>query len=210
MKRHDDFNWDTYTQLYYGREMDTCFINQGIDYLITDLVFDENNKIVFKDNIHNNWRELYRHIHELGVKSIYECGLGCGHHLINAYKINPKLKINGCDYSQSQIDLGERFNLSSYPFYKNLKVQDFVNVPDIASFGKHEFVYTQAVTMHLEHNRCIQFLQNMKALSSKYVFLIENRTAHDYRALCAEVFPEFEWIEDHKHIDYGILLKRKE
>ena len=124
--------------------------------------------------------------------------------------MNKDLTCNGCDYAQSQIDVGVRyFNLSNYDFADRLKVVDLVD-GDTSPLGKHEFVYTQAVTMHLSYDRAKKFLYNMKSLSSKYIYLIENITVHDYDTLISEVFPEFERVNNEgKYIDYGILLKRK-
>lgn len=211
MKTQDDFNWENYTSAFYERELNEIFIkklNQAL--IITDVKFDQNNDLEFVDDLHVNWKELYHTVSKLGVKSIYECGCGCAHHLINNQIVNPDLIVNGSDYSQSQIDVGKKyFNLDNYDFSKRLQVVDMVNCTNIAALGKHEFVYTQAVTMHLSHERAKKFLINMKELSSKYVFLIENTSSHDYEKLIAEIFSDYEKINNGKYIDYGILLKRK-
>jgi len=211
MKTKDDFNWETYTSQYYEKEMEDIFINKLKQALIiTDVKFKDG-EIDFVDDLHVNWKELYHTINKLGVKSIYECGCGCAHHLINSQIINPELVVNGSDYSRTQIDIGvKRFNLNDYEFANRLKVVDMVNIENVASLGKHEFVYTQAVTMHLSFERAKKFLTNMKELSSKYVYLIENITSHDYNKLILDVFPEFEIVDIRgKFINYGILLKRK-
>lgn len=210
MKTKDDFNWDTYTSQYYEKEMKVEFQAKGIPLIITEPKFNDNNEVEYVDNLHPNWKELYHIIYKLGVGSIFECGCGCAHHLINSKILNPDLICNGCDYSQSQINVGRKhFSLDKYDFYDRLKVIDLVN-DDISSIGKHEFVYTQAVTMHLSYDKAKKFLSNMNKLSSKYMYLIENISAHDYDKLIPEVFPEFEVVEHTgKFIDYGILLKRK-
>lgn len=212
MKLKDDFVWENYTTMY-EREMDTIFIKNDVDLIITDPKFKDGD-IDFVDNLHVNWKELYHVIHKLNVKSIFECGCGCTHHLINSKIINPSIIVNGCDYSQSQIDLGfDRFGLNDYDFAKRLKVVDMTDVESVlsSSLGQHEFVYTQAVTMHLSYDRAKKFLSNMKTLSSKYIYLIENITMHDYDALISEVLPEFERVDIvGKYVDYGILLKRKD
>ena len=179
-----------------------------------DLIIDnfdlENEEIVFKNNLHNNWMELYHQIHKLKVNSVYECGCGCAHHLINIYKIDNTIDIGGCDFSQNQIDLGKKyFNLDSYPFKENLKVIDLTN--DLYEIDKtYEFVFTQAVVMHLSYDRAKKFLSNIKKITNKYIFLIENQRNHDFNQLLSESLPEFEKIElDKKYIDYAILLKRK-
>jgi hypothetical protein len=210
MKLKDDFNWENYTTQYYEREMKDEFQAKNIPLIITEPKFDGKNEVEYVDDLHPNWKELYHTIHRLGVESIFECGCGCAHHLINSKILNKDLTCNGCDYAQSQIDVGVRyFNLSNYDFADRLKVVDLVD-GDTSPLGKHEFVYTQAVTMHLSYDRAKKFLYNMKSLSSKYIYLIENITVHDYDTLISEVFPEFERVNNEgKYIDYGILLKRK-
>jgi hypothetical protein len=209
MKTHDDFIWENYS-LRYGSEIQTEFLHKGIDMIVSEVELDDKNELIFTDNLHPNWKELYHLIHKLKVKSIFECGCGCAHHLINSQKINPNLLVNGCDYSDSQIKLGvSYFGLEKYEFSKRLKVRDMTNIPDIESLGKHEFVYTQAVAMHLSDERVRKFLHNMSLLSSKYIFMIENVSAHDWNSLIKEFFPEFERVIDNKYIDYGILLKKR-
>ena len=209
MKVKDDYNWEQYTQSHYEKELNGNYRNQNIAMIVSDFNIVKN-ELVMNDNLHPNWKQLYHLIYKLGVKSVYECGCGCAHHLINAKIVNPNLQVNGCDYSQSQIDLGYKyFNLQKYDFAKNLKVLDFVNVKDVESLGKHEFVYTQAVTMHLSFENAKKFMENMKKISSKYVFLVENINLHDYNKLVGEVFSDWEKIIDNKYINYGILLKRK-
>jgi len=208
MKITDDFNWETYPQHYEG-EIHDNLNKHGNPMLLKNFII-LNGELVIEDNLHENWKEIHNQIFKLKVKSIFECDCGSAHGLMNNQKINPNLIVNGCDYSQSQIDLGHVYwGLGNYEFAKRLKVVDMTNVEDISSLGKHEFVYTQAVTMHLAYERAKKFLFNMKELSNKYIFLVENVTFHDYNALIAEVFPEFERIIDYKYINYGILLKRK-
>jgi SAM-dependent methyltransferase len=209
MKTQDCFNWDSYTESHYENEMSMLTEKYNLDLIIDN--FDlENEEIVFKNNLHNNWMELYHQIHKLKVNSVYECGCGCAHHLINIYKIDNTIDIGGCDYSQNQIDLGKKyFNLDSYPFKENLKVIDLTN--DLYEIDKtYEFVFTQAVVMHLSYDRAKKFLSNIKKITNKYIFLIENQRNHDFNQLLSESLPEFEKIElDKKYIDYAILLKRK-
>jgi len=210
MKTKDDFNWETYTQKHYEVEMINILQKQyNHDMIIND--FDEVDGIIeFKDNLHDNWKEIYHQVHKLGVNSVFECGCGCVHHLINISKINPNIEINGCDYSKSQIDLGYKYyELDKYDFAKRIIVKDMVD-GDFESMGTYEFVYTQAVTIHLSLDKAKKFLYNMKKLSSKYIFLIENIREHDYESLVTEIFPEFDRIKDGRFVDYGILLKRKD
>ena len=210
MKTKDDFNWDTYTQKHYEVEMVNILQKQNNHNMIISEFSEVNGEIEFHDNLHNNWKEIYHQVYKLGVDSVFECGCGCAHHLINISKIRPNVEIAGCDYSQSQIDLGYKYyELDKYDFSKRIIVKDMVD-GDFDSTEKYEFVYTQAVTMHLSLDKAKKFLYNMKKLSSKYVFLIENIREHDYESLVNEIFPEFERVVDGKFVDYGILLKRKD
>jgi hypothetical protein len=210
MKTNDCFDWEYYTESYYEREMSMLTDQYNLSFIINDFTID-NGEIKFNDKLHANWMELYHQVHKFKVKSVYECGCGNAHHLININKINNTIEIGGCDYSQKQIDLGKKyFDLDNFKFQKNLKVIDLTK--EIESVDKtYEFVFTQAVVMHLAHDRAKKFLSNMKKLSSKYIFLIENQDNHNYNELISEILPEFERVElDKKYIDYAILLKRKD
>ena len=210
-KLTDDFSWDSYTEQHYEREMfDILQEKLNLDMIVTDFT-EKDGEITFNNNLHENWMELYHQVHKLGVKSVFECGCGCAHHLININKITPEVTINGCDYAQTQIDLGYKYyELEKYDFANRLTVKDLTSSEGIKEMGKHEFVYTQAVTMHLAYDKAKKFLINMRDLSSKYVFLIENINAHDYEELINDVFYDFERIYDGRYLTTGILLKRRE
>jgi hypothetical protein len=210
MKTQDCFNWEHYTESFYEKEMSMLTDHYNLSFLINNLS-KKDNEIIFDDNLHNNWKELYHQVDKLKVKSVYECGCGNTHHLINISKIDNTIDIGGCDYSQKQIDLGKKyFNLENYEFEKNLKVIDLTK--ELEYIDKtYEFVFTQAVVMHLSYDRAKKFLFNMKKLSNKYIFLIENQNNHNFDELINNVFPEFDRVElDKKYIDYAILLKRKD
>jgi len=171
---------------------------------------EKDGELVFHDNLNPNWKEIYHQAHRLKVKSVFECGCGSGQHLINIQKTSPEVVVNGCDYSQSQIDLGFKYyNMESYEFSRRLSVRDLTS-DNIDDLGEHEFVFTQAVTMHLAHERAKKFLLNMKRLSTKYILLLENPSSHNYNALISEVLPEYERIiGENKYNINAILLKRK-
>ena len=181
-KLTDDFSWDSYTEQHYEREMfDILQEKLNLDMIVTDFT-EKDGEIIFNDKLHENWMELYHQVHKLGVKICFlSVDVVCAHHLININKITPEVTINGCDYSQTQIDLGYKYyELEKYDFANRLIVKDLTSSDGIKEMGKHEFVYTQAVTMHLAYDKAKKFLINMRDLSSKYVFLIENINAHDY------------------------------
>jgi len=209
MKTTDDFNWDTYTTEYERQITRELEIEDKLDFIIKDFTTDLDN-IYFEDNLHSNWKELYYHVFKLKPSSVFECGCGCAHHLINISKILPHADISGCDYSQSQIDLGyKHYNLDKYEFNKKLFVQDLTKSIDTTK--KYEFVYTQAVMLHLSYERAKLFLANMARLSSKYIFFIENFIQHNFYKMVEETLPEFEIINNKsKFLDNNfMLLKRK-
>ena len=119
--------------------------------------------------------------------------------------------MNGCDYSQSQIDLGHKYyGIGDYDFSKRLMVKDLTDATDLDKLGKHEFVFTHAVTMHLSYDRAVKFLLNMKELSTKYILLIENLSHHNYNDLVRQVFPDFKRnIDFNKYCMGSILLEKK-
>lgn len=215
-KKHDDYNWDTYTQTDYKKQLETFLLTgdangNGKDMIVNNFSIVDG-ELNLKDNLHPNWKELYHQVTKLNVKKIFECGCGCAHHLINIYRINPEIDINGCDYSQSQINLGkEKFNLNQYPFSNKLYVKDLAIIQNIKDEDISDFVFTQAVTMHLEHNKAKNMLINMGKLSSKYIFLMENWSKHNYENLLSEALPNFKIIhrpnDSYKYQNYCLLEK---
>ena len=216
MKQRDDFNWNSYTRDYYAREQEQ---SMRIYKLIVEKnpegpLLDNDGNIVFDPKVHDNWKELYHRVHNLKVKSVFECGCGSGYHLINLHNLNTNLKISGCDINIEQIELGNKdFNLSSYPFFDKIKILDFTDSEKVKDLETFDFVFTQAVTMHLRHDKAVKFLKNMASISNKYIFLIENKNAHNYPSLLAEAIPNFELVNfDKSYVtdDYVYLLKRRE
>ena len=181
VKNKDDWNWNTYTKDGYESELNRVAIKRTM--LIKN--FERNNAgIIFKDTppLHSNWKEIYEHVYKLNVMSVFECGVGACYHLINIHKICPTISINGCDYSQSQINLGYKyFNLETYDFKNNITVRDLSILFEPQK--KYEFVYSHAVIMHLKDNKAKNFLLNMAKLSSKYIFLIENWSSDNSKYL---------------------------
>lgn len=210
MKAYDDYNWDTYTtDDYESQVFNTLTQKDGLDLIVKNFSRDSHGDLVFEDNLHDNWKEVYHFVDKFNVKSVYECGCGSGQHLINLRIINPKLLIEGSDYSQSQIDLGKKYlNMSNYDIQDKLYTMDMTkDLPN--NIGNFEFVFTQAVTMHLQHSKALEFLKNMGKLSNKYILLIENINAHDYPKLIKESLPDFEIVNEKKYINNTIILKRK-
>lgn len=212
----DDYDWNTYTEVSYEPQL-SMFLKQG-DFndngkdMILKKFSIKNNKIFFEDNLHPNWKEIYNQFNNLNPNSVFEVGCGCGHHLINIHKINNNVEINGCDYSQSQINLGKKyFNMDKYPFFNKLFVQDFSILNHFIE-SKYEFVYTHAVTMHLSYTKAKNMLINMGKLSSKYIFFIENYGTHDYNELLKESLPNYKIIHtpnnEYDFVPYYLLQRQ--
>ena len=75
--------------------------------------------------------------------------------------------------------------------------------------NKYEFVFTHTVIMHLSYNNAKKMLTNMGNLSSKYIFLIENWTCHNYNKLLKESLPNFNIIhtpnDKYDYVSYYLL-----
>lgn len=203
---YDCFNWDSYSKTEYLPQI-TNIVSVENDMLVSKS-YVENGEACFKDNLHTNWKEIYHQVIKLGVKSVLEVGCGCTHHLINLHKLNPNLDLHGIDYSKDQIDIGYKlFNLDLYPFKNNLRVLDFTKPLDTVN-EKYDLVYTQAVTMHLAHERAISFIKNMGSLSKSYIVMVENINHHDYDQLFKEALPDFERVYDYKYLPTVFILRR--
>jgi SAM-dependent methyltransferase len=205
----DEFDWYTYTRDYYEKQMTTSPFRHILkNFSIID------GELSFHGNVCPNHAEIYNQVYSLGVKSVYECGFGGGQHLMNIYEIMRErgvdIEIGGCDISEEMIDMGMRlFNLDKYGFLGNLQIKDF-SIPLLPDeVVKYDFVYAHAVTMHLSLANCRRFLENMKLISNKYVFLVENFAAHDYDGIIKEVFPNYTKTITYKYIPYGVLLTKK-
>lgn len=209
IKESDDFNWRYYSRSYYGELQ--ALVKDGNELVIKDFSV-ENNELVFHDKLHNNWKEIYHQVYKLKPSTVIECGCGCGHHLINIRKTNPNILISGFDYLNSQLDIGyTKLGLKNYNFFNNLSVCNFC-IPNIyKEFQPHEFVYAQAVIMHLSNKNAVDFLLNMKSIATKYIMLIDAMD-DDYRTMVADIFPipQYRRLNNLKYItqDSCILLEK--
>jgi hypothetical protein len=64
--------------------------------------------------------------------------------------------------------------------------------------------------MHLAYDKAKEFLKNMRLISNKHVFLVENITSHNYDSMVVDVFPDYQRTNTTKYINYGILLTKPE
>jgi len=112
---NDEYNWAVYTQEYSAQAEEAAKSgNQGSDAIVKHS-YATKDGLVYKDNLHDNWKNVYSTIRRLRPKSVFECGCGGMHHLYNIKKLMPGMQVNGCDLLQTQVDWGkEYFNIPSY------------------------------------------------------------------------------------------------
>jgi hypothetical protein len=220
-KLNDEYVWTNYTKEYSG-QLKQIEGEDGQTFFITEFK-ESDGEIIFKDPLHPNWKELYAAVYDLKPESIFECGFGGCYHLKNISKILPDAKISGTDLLQTQMDFGVEFSKIPDSIKDNMCVMDFSQTSLKHDVGQHEFVYSQAVVMHLNTEKGKQFLKNMGKISSKYVFLMEGYKNHEnFFDMVKECLPDFEFSVVHKHVSNcleedpngpnfscGILMTRK-
>lgn len=225
-KLNDEYVWENYPQ-EYSQQLEEIKKNDNQDFFITD--FEKNylstnsphinewNKqyITFKDNLHNNWKELYDIAFLLNPKSVFECGFGAGYHLYNLHKVLPEAEVFGCDLLEGQLKKCREFSNLPESILNKLFL---ANLADPNLFTKiekpqAEFVYSQAVVMHQSTQNAINMMRNMAAISTKYIFMVEGVKNHDnWYELVKNTLPEFEFKQVQRfngYIDYAVLMTRK-
>jgi hypothetical protein len=221
MKTNDEYVWENYTKEYSG-QLKQIEREDSQTFFITEFE-DKDGELIFKDHLHDNWKELYAAAYDLKPESIFECGFGGCYHLKNLNKILTNVKISGADLLQTQMDFGVEFSDIPDSIKENMCIMDFSQTSLKYDVGQHEFVYSQAVVMHLSTARGRQFLKNMGKISSKYVFLMEGYKNHEnFFNMVKECLPDFEFSVVHRHVDNclekdfsgpnfscGILMTRK-
>lgn len=210
MKHEDEYIWADYTK-EYSAQLKEIQEKENRAFFIThfDAKAEPYPKVIINDNLHPNWMELYSTAFLLQPKSVFECGFGCAHHLKNISTLLPQAEIAGCDLLQTQLDFAKQFSSLPEKISSNLFVQNLTD----ATFEpkqQYEFVYSQAVVMHLSTEHAISFMRNMAKLSSRYIFMVEGVANHnDWYNLVQKTLPEFEFSIVGNYIDNGILLKRR-
>lgn len=193
MRLSDEFNWDTYSRSYRG-ELEQIKNIHSQEFFITDYSEDKNGKIKFENNLHPNWKEIYSLVYDLKPSSVFECGFGGCYHLKNISKILQNSKIGGIDLLEDQFKLGIEFSNLPKEIVDNLKVASFCDDISSLNIGKYEFVYSQAVVMHLSTINAINFLKNMDNVSSKYIFLMEGTKNHEnFYDLIKQTLPKYKF-----------------
>ena len=175
----DEYNWADYTREYSAQAEEVAASpHQGNDALVK-LSYAAPEGIVYKDNLHGNWKHVYSTIHRLKPASVFECGCGGMHHLYNIKQLMPGVQVHGCDLLQSQIDWGNKFWSIPPHIRNNVKAVNLAKANAHKEVDKYDFVYSQAVVMHLSHENALKFVKNMAEMSNKYVYLCEG-PQHDY------------------------------
>jgi len=210
MKENDDNKWSDYTADYlyqiiqvYRDHANEFFIQpNGVEYLPEG--------IVFKDNLHGNAKELYTVAYNLKPESVLECGCGGCYHLKNLSIILPATYINGFDITLYQLNFGKWFSQLLKEIEDRLFVMDFTKR---TTTQQYEFVFTQAVIMHLSSDNGIKAMQNMKKMSSKYIFMIENPNHHggieNWTKMVNEVFGDCDITRPSQYISHAILITKR-
>ena len=168
MKERDDNNWLHYTGEYMRQIIET-YKNGGAFFLDKD---DPSGDLLVNKKIHSNSRKIYQVAYGLKPASILEVGCGGCYHIKNLRALLPKSEVHGIDISRKQISFGMWFcDLN----WDGLSVMDATReIPQ----RKYEFVFTQAVVMHQSTGNATKIMENIRAMSSRYVFMIENPGHH--------------------------------
>jgi SAM-dependent methyltransferase len=190
----DEYNWEVYTKEYSAQvdEMERLAGKNGRAFLVKSWDIKEDGNIKFHDDLHDNWMCIYSAIHRLKPKSVFECGCGGMYHLKNIKTLFPNIDVSGCDLLQTQIDFGTKKFAIGRDILDNVKVKDFSLPNAIDDLEVYEFVFTQAVMMHLSQQKVLGFMRNMLQISSKYVFFVEG-DQHNYTELLAKIGEDKRW-----------------
>ena len=208
MKNYEDWDWSIYTKVYtqqlievYRDNLFDLFINPAKITHNTDglIEFGEN-------NLHPNHAQIYSLVDQFQPKSVLEVGVGCGYLVKNISTILPNAEIFGVDISQGQLDLCKWFPQLPDKILNNLCIMDISQAVPERTF---DFVYTQAVLMHMSTERATKALHNMKKISNKYVFMVEAPNAHpDWESIIKNVFSDWEFSKPRRFLQDGILVTK--
>jgi len=203
----DEYDWNTYTEEYRAQaKLVANSDHQGSEALVKNS-YTTKNGIIYKDNLHGNWKNIYSSIHKLKPSSVFECGCGGMHHLHNIKTLMPNINVFGCDLLKSQLDWGKNFWRISDNIVKNVKVLDFSNKDVTKNLFKYDFVFSQAVIMHISHKKALQFVKNMTQIAKKNICIVEG-DQHDYIELM-ELVGELDNFSVERLAYNAILFNRK-
>ena len=195
VKTTHDFNWSNYTRVY-SNQLKNMETRKNRDFLVKETKV-ENGEVVYRENLHENWRDIYNLVHMLKPNRVFECGCGAMYHLYNIKKLFPRIQVFGCDLLRSQIELGiKKFGIGE-DITNHVKVINFSKPDATAGLSKYDLVFSHAVMMHIPYANAKVFLKNMTKISSKYIFLIDSNK-HDFSQILKDIGEYKNWKID-KH-----------
>lgn len=185
MKLHEEYNWDTYTDIYS---------NQLIGQRKNGDIFIVNKTKIVNGTVEQNGEILCFHTSDIlqqianyNPVSVFECGFGAGHQLYSVHKLFPNIKVGGVELLESQVNFGVTYVGVPGTFFENndLSISDW-SIPDSYKLldSTYEFVYSAAVIMHLNTEKAVNFINNIIGMNPKYIVLKEGGTInHDWEEL---------------------------
>ena len=188
--KHDMFNWSLYHLHYRGElksnaKKSTLFLKQG-DYRLTGNQLTQINTSI--KPLDASPLFLYETILQLRPNSIFEMGCGTGIHIHNLHVLLPHARISGIDLAEQQLkELAQ-----IHPDIAHLTSQSDATIPFTRKpFPPCELAFTQAVIMHIHtDNLYLVALQNLFAMSTKYVIMMEGIRARNYKADIQKLFDQ--------------------
>lgn len=208
----DEYEWDKYTCEYaqqYQKMVLTAGEN-GSDFLLKNWSAT-NGLLNFGDKLHSNWKEIYQAVYSVTPSSVFECGCGGMYHLLNVRALMPGVKLGGCDLLKTQIDFGAKQFLVPPDILSGVRILDFSKDGAAQELGIWDFVFSQAVVMHLSTDKALQFIRNMSLIAGKAFVLMEGHRKHDYRAMFEDIglLESFEMTRPNRFTTDALLLTRK-
>lgn len=185
LKFTDDFDWPSYTN-EYSAQIEDMIKTLGRDFLIRSWSVGPDGLPVFADSLSDNWKEIYTVAYAARPASVFECGCGSMYHLKNLSVLLPQTKIYGCDLLVSQIHFGSvKFNIGM-DIMRRVRILDFTAADATEDLGRYDFVFTQAVIMHLAFGKAVQFVRNMMKIANNQIMVLENPDSQDFDAVWRE------------------------
>jgi len=206
----DDFatdgGWETYSRDFYSREIADA-LGRGQVFAAVNSKVLEDGTIKWNDPVHFHIKWLCEHIGRVRPTSVFECGCGGGQNLHNIGLLFPGIELGGADLVENQIRASAALVGTPQGIVDLLQVADLSAPGAWRELGRWEYVFTNAVLMHLAYDRAREFLTNMAHLSSKWIRITEDLGQHDFPALFREsgVFDEFEIVENNN----GVCILRR-
>ena len=180
-KISDDFNWDDYSKEHYIPQAKEQM--ERLEMFLLKDTYIENGKIIEKDNVHFNSINICKDVLKYKPKSVFECGCGAGYHLQNIKHLFPKTIIAGCDLLRSQVKDAGKFLKVKKSITDNILVLDFLDDNSVSEIlhtffrEKFDYVFTNAVVMHLNFENAVKFIENMIKLNPDILRINEGQAS---------------------------------